>query len=159
MTLKEKKNHVDNILKSNDLFDDLPEIDKELIHHRPCEDSWTIHEHIVHCMEVDIANFTRYRKGIVNPGAEITSMDGSWTEKLNYASIDIRDAIKTIKLVRTVTHSHLSSIIDEDWKEYSFLYDKYGVLDYETVIPVFSNHPIAHRVFIDRNIQQYKEGK
>lgn len=156
MTIGEKKEHVESILSVDAIFDDILDEDEKLIHFRPNKDAWTIHEHIVHCLDVDISNFTRYRKGIVQPGSEITSMDESWTNLLNYDSINIKDAIMGIKVIRKITYSHLITIVDNNWKEYSFLYDKYGLLDFETVIPAFTGHPQFHRKLVDRNINLYK---
>lgn len=150
MTIEEKKEHVENILKGADIFDDLAVRSHELLHYRPAPDRWTIHEHIIHCLDVDIANFTRYRVGIVHPGAEIIGMDDQWTEKLRYETIGIDEALQTIKLVRRLTYSHFSTIIDEDWKEFSFLYKKYGNLDFEVFAPVFYRHPLSHREMIDK---------
>lgn len=157
MNIEEKKTHVENIINVSDLFDDLPEMDKRVLNFRPDLDDnpWTIHEHIIHCLEVDIANFTRYRVGIVKPGTEIISMNDSWTEKLNYSSIDISTAIQTIKLIRKMTYDHFLTLLDDDWTKYSFFYDKYGELNFEVFVPVFHKHMIGHREFIDRNLQLY----
>ena len=159
MNRKEKKNHVENIIKNNNVFDDLLELDRDVLNFRPDlnDNPWTIHEHVIHCLEVDIANFTRYRVGIVKPGTEIISMNDSWTEKLNYQSIDLSTAIQTIKLIRKMTYDHFLSLIDDDWTKYSFFYDKYGDLNFEVFVPVFYRHPVGHREFIDRNIKLWKE--
>ena len=96
MTTEDKKIHVENIIQAADVFDDILTYPRAVFDYRPEEGAWTIHEHVVHCLEVDIANFTRYRLGIVKPGAEIVSMDERWTENLNYSSIYIVDAIQAI---------------------------------------------------------------
>lgn len=154
---EEKKIHVENIIKVSDIFDDLLEKDQDILNFRPdLEDNpWTIHEHVIHCLEVDIANFTRYRAGIINRGTKIIPTDGSWTENLNYSSIDISMAIQTIKLIRKMTYDHFLTLIEDDWTKYSFLYEKYGELNFEVFAPVFYRHPKGHREFIDRNIKLF----
>lgn len=156
MTEEEKKIHVDNILKSVDLFDDLAELPVETLDFRPSPDRWTIREHLIHCLDVDIANFNRYRAGMIEPGIEIAGMDDRWTERLAYSTLDITDALQTIKLIRKMAHSHMSTIINDDWTAYSILYKKYGVLNFEVFIPVFHKHPTAHREMIDRLLDEWR---
>ena len=157
MDIEEKKLHIQNILKANNLFDDLLDLKQDVLNFRPARDRWTIHEHVIHCLDVDIANFTRYRIGIVEPGTEIIGMDDRWTEMLNYSSLSLDEAIQTIKLIRKLTHSHFSTIQEEDWTTYSFLYKKYGDLNFEVFVPVFFRHPIAHREMIDKLLLEYNE--
>lgn len=152
MTIEEKKEHVENIIKVADIFDDLYALPEETLHYRPEPDRWTIHEHVIHCLDVDVANFTRYRVGIVAPGTEIIGMDERWTEMLHYETIDLREAIETMKLLRKMTYSHFQKLLDSDWSKYSFLYKKYGNLDFETFVPVFLRHPVTHREMIDKLI-------
>lgn len=156
MTKEEKQNHVENIIKAADIFDDAPALPFETLHFRPDPDRWTIYEHVIHCLDVDIANFTRYRVGIVAPGTEIIGMDGQWTAKLKYETIDLEEAIDTIKLIRKMTYSHFLTLIDDDWTQYSFLYKKYGNLNFETFAPVFFRHPMAHREMIDKLLEEVK---
>ncbi|MBN2656869.1 MAG: DinB family protein [Spirochaetales bacterium] len=155
MTVEEKRLHVDNILEDLHLFDDLIGLPRDVLDFRPSPDRWTIHEHLIHCLDVDVANFTRYRVGIVHPGSEIIGMDDDWTAGLLYETISPEEAIETIKLIRKMTHRHLSAVVDDDWTQYSILYKKYGILDFETFIPVMHKHPKAHREFIDKLLGEY----
>lgn len=157
MTLIEKKESLEHILETNSIFDDLLTLDPEVVSKRKEENSWSIQEHIVHCMDVDIANFTRYRVGIVSPETEIIAMDETWTDKLNYKTISHVEAISVSKMVRQMTYNHLKTVVEDDWTKYSFLYKKYGILNFETFIPVISRHPIAHREFIDNILELLKD--
>ena len=64
MTKTEKQAAVDDLLAAASLFDDVPDFDAALLDFRPGSDCWSVHEHVVHCLDVDIANFHRYRMGI-----------------------------------------------------------------------------------------------
>ena len=81
-------------------FDDVLKLSDDVILFRPFEDAWSIKEQIVHCMEVDMANFHRYRRAIAQPETQILSFDQIWTSALDYQSSDIRSAIDLIKMVR-----------------------------------------------------------
>lgn len=156
MTTEEKQSHVENILKGSDLFDDLTGLSVDLLNFRPSPDRWNIHEHIIHCLDVDIANFTRYRVAIVKPGSAIIGMDDQWTDKLKYETIGIGEAVQTIKLIRRLTHAHLSTLVEDDWTQYSFLYAKYGDLNFEVFLPVYYRHPVSHREMIDKLIDEWR---
>ena len=159
MTLAEKKSCVDAIPANGDIFDDLRDLPGEVLNFRPSPERWTIQEHLIHCLDVDLANFNRYRTGIVYPGTEIVGMDDAWTEKLKPESMPAGLAIDTIKLIRKLCRAHLSTIVEDDWTRYSILYKKYGVLDFEAFIPVFNRHPAAHREYIDRLLEEYGNRK
>lgn len=77
------------------------------------KDSWSIKEHIVHCLDVDIANFHRYRKAIAEPESNIISFSRVWTSRLNYQSADLKLTIKLMKLIRKYMVNHLKTIISE----------------------------------------------
>lgn len=41
MTVEEKRTHVENILAATGLFDDLSDLDEDILNYRPNEDKWT----------------------------------------------------------------------------------------------------------------------
>jgi len=159
MTVEEKKQHVNNILEPLDIFDDLLDLPEEILNFRPSPDRWTIQEHLIHCLDVDVANFTRYRVGIIHPGSDIIGMDDDWTTALQYGIIKPEEAVQTMKLIRKMTHRHLSNLVEDDWTLYSIHYKKYGVLDFETFIPVFYKHPKAHREYMDKLLDEYQTAR
>ena len=71
MTTSEKQNLINKFEKLSNSFDDILNMPDELILYKPNKDSWSIKEHIVHCLDVDIANFHRYRKAIAEPESKI----------------------------------------------------------------------------------------
>jgi hypothetical protein len=157
MTQNEKFSLIEHFDKLSYKFDDVFELSNELIIYRPFDDAWSIKEHIVHCMEVDIANFHRYRRAIAQPETPILSFDQVWTKNLDYQISDLKLAMDLIKMVRKYMACHLKMIVDHDWTKYAYIHDKRGRINLEEAICQYSEHVDAHRKYIDRNIELFKK--
>ena len=137
-----KKQKFNLIIQFEDLshsFDIVLNFSEDMLNFRPNPDAWTIKEHIAHCLDVDIANFHRYRWGITNPGTSVLSFDQKWTEKLNYQSSDVKLCINIIKLIRKFIADHLRSIINDEWSEYTYEFEKKDKLNH---LPLFLFHDL-----------------
>ncbi len=138
-------------------FDDTLRLEEELLLFRPFSDSWSIVEQIVHCVDFDIANFHRYRWGIVSPGTIVLSFDGTWTSLLNYQITELSEAIDTIKTVRRFMASHLKSIVESDWSRYAFSFGDGKEFNLEEALKHFNSHVGFHMELIDRNIRLFNQ--
>jgi hypothetical protein len=156
---EEKRTAVEEFSRLAAAFDDTLALPSEVVLFRPLADAWSIVEQVVHCADFDIANFHRYRWGIVSPGTTMLSFDGSWTERLSYQSMDLSLAIGAIKAVRMLMANHLRQTIGEDWTRprYTFA-DGSGFTLAEGVLH-FIRHVAFHRELIDRNIRMFTATK
>jgi hypothetical protein len=159
MTANEKLKYLKKFEKASNAFDDVLILDDDLILFRPFEDGWSIKEQIVHCMEVDVANFHRYRRAIAQPETQIISFSGVWTSTLDYQSSDLPSAIELIKLVRKYMASHLKTIVNHDWQKYATIHDEKGRINLEEALIGYIDHVDFHRKLIDRNIALFKSKK
>jgi hypothetical protein len=159
MTTDEKIKLIEQFNNLSKAFDDTLNLDRDIILFRPpnMQDPWSIIEQIVHCLDFDIANFHRYRWGIVSPGTIVLSFDGTWTSILDYQSSKLSSAINTIKEARHFMASHLRHIIDADWTKYIYSFGNSQSFNLEAAIQHFINHVGFHRELIDRNIRLYSE--
>ncbi|MDP4094103.1 MAG: DinB family protein [Bacillota bacterium] len=155
MTRNEKINLIERFEKLSFEFDDVLELSNELILYRPFADAWSIKEQIVHCMEVDIANFHRYRRAIAQPDTPILSFDQVWTMNLDYQSSDLKLTMDLIKMVRAYMACHLKTIADCDWTKYAYIHDKKGRINLEEALCQYSDHVDFHRKLINRNIELF----
>ncbi len=156
MTIEEKLKVLKQFEEASNAFDDVLKMSEDLILFRPFEDAWSIKEQIVHCMDVDIANFHRYRKAVAQPGEQIISFSGVWTSALNYQSADLTSAIELIKNVRKFMIAHLKSIVNHDWQKYAYMHDEKGRVNLEEALIDYAAHAEFHRKLIDRNIELFK---
>jgi len=138
-------------------FDDTLGFDKEVVLFRPFDDSWSIIEQVVHCVDFDVANFHRYRWGIVSPGTTVLSFDGTWTSILDYQTSELSSAIDAIKAVRHLMASHLKRIVESDWLKYVYAFSDGKSFNLEEALQHFINHVGFHRELIDRNIKLFSQ--
>lgn len=159
MTTDEKLKVIQDFADASEAFDRVLNLSEELVLYRPSDDAWSIKEQIVHCMEVDIANFHRYRRAIAQPDTRILSIDQIWTSALDYQSSDLLSAVNLIKSVRRYMASHLLTLVDHDWQKYAYIHDKRGRITLEEAIVDYIQHVDFHIRLIDRNIEAYKKTK
>ena len=159
MTIENKLRLIEQFYHLSKEFDDTLHFDSDMVLFKPDHDSWSIIEQIVHCVDFDVANFHRYRWGIVLPGTTVLSFDGTWTSILDYQASELSSAINTIKAVRYFMSSHLKHIVDADWSKYVYSFGNGKSFNLEEALQHFINHVGFHRELIDRNIKLFSEVK
>jgi len=158
MTLAEKDSLVAQFQAGGDAFDDTLAMEPALLTFRPSVDAWTIHEHVVHFLESEIATFHRYRKAVAEPGGPVVGYDEEkWTASLNYHATSLADTIATLKLLRKIAAAHLRTIVTRDWSALTFLHSSRGAVSLETWIGDYIDHVRFHRDFIERNKKLFKK--
>jgi hypothetical protein len=159
MTTEVKLKLIEQFYNASKEFDDTLSLDKDVVLFRPFNDSWSIIEQVVHCVDFDVANFHRYRRGIVSPGTTVLSFDGTWTSMLDYQASELASAIHIIKAVRYFMAFHLKHIVDDDWSKYIYAFNNGTSFNLEEALQHFINHVGFHRELIDRNIKLFSEAK
>ena len=157
MTPAEKLAAVASFEGCGSAFDDLLALPPAVLTYRPFPDAWTIHEHVVHCLDVDAASFHRYRKAIAEPDAPVLSFDGSWTAALDYHRQDLAASLALIKSLRGFMAAHLRGLADRDWRAFAYVHSKYGRVDLESAVQGYTDHVRFHRELIDRNISLWNQ--
>ena len=157
MTTESKLALIEEFERLSDAFDDTLGLEKEVVLFRPFSDSWSIIEQVVHCADFDIANFHRYRWGIVSPGTTVLSFDGTWTTVLDYQASELSLALDAIKAVRYFMASHLKRIVDSDWSQYGYTFGDGKGFNLEEALQHFNGHVGFHRELIDRNIKLFTQ--
>ena len=157
MIVERKIALIEEFQSLSEAFDDTLCLEKEVVLFRPFSDSWSIIEQVVHCVDFDVANFHRYRWGIISPGTAVLSFDGTWTSVLAYQSSELSSAIDTIKAVRHFMASHLKRIVDSDWSRYGYTFGDGKGFSLEEALQHFISHVDFHRKLIDRNIKLFDQ--
>jgi hypothetical protein len=158
MTPQEKDALIDRFLAGADAFDDVLTLSPALLTFRPAVDAWTIHEHVVHFVDSEIATFHRYRKAIAEPGGMVVGYDEDrWTPALNYHATSLADALALLKLLRRITAAHLRTIATRDWTALWFQHSSAGPVNLEAWIASYIDHVRFHREYIERNKTLYSQ--
>ncbi len=151
MTAEQKLERIDAYEQGARAFDDVPSLPPETLTFRPTVDSWTVHEHVVHFVESEIATFHRYRKAVAEPGGPVIGYDEEiWTASLNYHQTNLADSLTLLRLLRKLAAAHLRTLVDQDWKALTFVHSSRGPVNLETWLEDYIDHVRFHREFIDR---------
>lgn len=152
MTRAEKETQIARFEAGAAAFDDVLTMPPELLTFRPSSDAWTIHEHVVHFVDSEIATFHRYRKAIAEPGGPVVGYDEDlWTPALQYHSVSLVDALALLKLLRRIASAHLRTLLDQDWTKFTFIHSAKGAVHLEDWIVSYIDHVRFHRDYIERN--------
>ena len=158
MTPSEKSALIDQFLAGANAFDDTLSLEPALLTFRPTVDAWTIHEHVVHFVESDIAGFHRHRKAIAEPGGAVVGYDEEvWTPALNYHATSMADCIAVLKLLRRIAANYLLSIVTRDWSQLSYTHSSFGKVTLEEWLQNYIDHVKFHRDLIERNKKLFKK--
>jgi hypothetical protein len=157
VTLVEKKVLIDAFEKAAGAFDDVLALPREILVFRPFEGAWSIHENVVHCLEVDAAFFHRYRRAVAQPETVVLGFDQSWTAALDYHSHDLRESVLLIRALRRYMASHLRTLAGRDWTKLAFVHSQSGRTDLENAVAASIDHVRFHRERIDRNLEMWKK--
>jgi len=151
----EKKFELLEVFRSQvQLISEVPLMPEEVLAWRPFDGAWSVHEHIAHLFEAEIASFHRWRKAIAEPGGKVEDWnEEAWTRELNYHTIPLGTCIRVMTSLRELGFSELQSIIDRDWDAYWFLHSKQGKISLEEWLIHYIEHMVTHRGYIDRNLQ------
>jgi len=153
MTPTEKRNLITQFLAGAEAFDDVLSMSGSLLTFRPGPDAWTIHEHVVHFVESEIATFHRYRKAVAEPGGAVVGYDeDKWTSALNYHGTSLSDSLALLKLLRKIAATHLLSLVEQDCNLFTFTHSSKGPVNLEGWLVSYIDHVTFHREYIERNI-------
>ena len=82
------------------------------------KDKWSIHEIIIHIVEVQIYIFTLLRSLLAEPVRYVPNWDEEiWTEKLNYHDENIDDWLQFFKLSNNIMLVKLKNLTYKEWTE------------------------------------------
>jgi hypothetical protein len=138
-------------------FDDVLAMTPALLTFRPSTDAWTIHEHVVHFLESDLAAFHRYRKAVAEPGGPVIGYDEDrWTPALNYHAASLVDTLTLLKLLRRFAAAHLRTITTKDWSTLTYQHSTKGAVSLEQWIQDYIDHVAFHREYIERNKKLFR---
>ena len=157
MTAADNLPRIEEFVALGAAFDDTLLLPAEAALYRPFADAWSIVEQVMHCADFDIANFHRYRWGIVSPGTTVLSFDSLWTARLDYQHGDLALAVGAIKAVRRLMADHLRRIAGDDWSRYRYLFPDGSGFTLHEGLDHFIRHVAFHRELIDRNLRLFAE--
>ncbi len=115
-----KLNDIENFYNKINL--ELQKYPKNMWKYKHNENKWSIHEIIIHIVEVQIYIFTILRTFLTQPEKHAPSWDEEiWTKKLNYHDENLEDWLNLFKMINNIMLNKLKKITLNDWiKEFPY---------------------------------------
>ena len=95
----------------------LEQFPKKMWLYKPSDDSWSIHENILHLADSEAHAYIRCRRFIAEPGSSIAQFDSkSWACNLGYFHQSTREALRIIRNLRRTTYELLIALPRSVWE-------------------------------------------
>ena len=127
---------------------------------RPFDGAWTIHEHVIHLVDMEINSYTRWRCIAAESGKTIMTVDeDKWTANIRYESQSVTDHVSVFALLRKMTVQYLTQYINDGklWEENHVLHPERGKLTMKDWVKLYAAHADMHVKYIERNKNIWKK--
>lgn len=134
----------------------LAKVPKEAMQWRPGPKKWSAHEVIVHCADSESYAHVRLRILLGSQPPAIQGYDQArWAQVLDYHTLPVDTALKTVEAVRANTVPILRRMTDADWAIMGTHSEvgPYGTADW---LKTYSEHLEKHAGQIERNLAAWR---
>ena len=134
----------------------LAKVPKEAMQWRPGPKKWSAHEVIVHCADSESYAHVRLRILLGSQPPAIQGYDQArWAQVLDYHTLPVDTALKTVEAVRANTVPILRRMTDADWAIMGTHSEvgRYGTADW---LKTYSEHLEKHAGQIERNLAAWR---
>lgn len=133
------------------LRDALSKYPKEFLIFKPTPDKWSAHEVVCHMADSEAVGYTRFRRAIGEPGADVWGYDESaWAKNLDYSSRDMNEALELFSLLHNANHKFFASLKDDQWSR-TVNHSETGIIDLNYQLVHYDDHVDTHIRQIERN--------
>jgi hypothetical protein len=155
MTRSERINHFGE--GTQRLRDTLAKYPEEFLTFKPAPDKWSAHEVICHLADSEAMGYTRFRRAIGEPGADVFGYnETAWANNLDYSSHDMNEALEIFTMLLKANHRFFSSLKDDQWSR-TVNHSETGVIDLNYQLEHYDEHVDAHIRQIERNWKAWEE--
>ena len=122
----------------------LQEFPREMWQARPAEDTWAIHEIVVHIADSEANSYVRCRRFIAEPGAAVMAYDeGQWAKALDYQARSPEVALELFRWLRKSSHDLIRTLPDEVWANQVY-HPEYGLITLDDWLDTYESHIPDH---------------
>jgi len=122
---------------------------------RPAPNQWSAHEIIVHCADSETNAYARLRYLLAEQAPVIQGYDQDrWAKTLDYHSLPLEPALRTVEAVRANTVPILKRMTDPDWRRMG-RHTESGPYAAEDWLAIYAEHLEKHSRQIERNLDRW----
>jgi hypothetical protein len=145
MTTDERAQKIESYGSAYDeLVQALGRFPREMWGYRSPEDTWTIHEIVVHIADSEANSFVRCRKFIAEPGSTVAAYDEpTWAAALKYGEQSADDAIELFRWLRGNTYKLVKGLPESAWAN-TIYHPENGTMTLDDWLDIYERHVREH---------------
>jgi hypothetical protein len=117
---------------------------RDMWHHRPAPDRWTIHEIVIHITDSEANSFARVRRLIAEPGQSVMAYDeAAWARALDYHSRSPETALELFKWLRRSSFELIRDQPESSWI-HTIHHPENGMMTMDDWLDVYARHVPEH---------------
>ena len=155
-----KKEILEKIRDSGDVFDRIAGFSPELFDYRPpIEDAWTIRENLAHLLDSEMSLFLRIRQAVSNPGSETSQTHTleEWKDSFDHTGQSMADTIEIYKKIHALAYKVLADLEEKDWDAFYVNHPDRGKQTLAYIAHIISIHGGFHLELIERNEAHWRD--
>lgn len=151
---------IDNYGKAYEqIVDAIKDFPKEMWHHKPSEEKWSIHEILIHLADSEVNSYARCRMMLAEPGSQVIAYDqDAWTRQLNYHNQSTNDALELFKWLRKMNYDLIRSLPDDKWGSY-VMHSEIGKFTLDKWLSIYEPHIPGHIEQMRKVFEDWKSKK
>ena len=116
----------------------------EMWQFKPTEDSWSIHEIIIHIADSEANSYIRCRRFLAEPGEPLLAYDQNrWASELDYHAQSPQDALELFRWLRKKSYDLIKLAPDEVWSRECF-HPEIGMMTMDDWLDTYERHVPEH---------------
>ena len=116
----------------------------EMWQFKPTDDSWSIHEIIIHIADSEANSYIRCRRFLAEPGEPLLAYDQNrWASELDYHSQSPEDALELFRWLRKTSYDLIKLAPDEAWGRECF-HPENGMMTMDDWLDTYERHVPEH---------------
>ncbi len=137
-------------------------LEEALVRYIPFQGAWSIHEHVIHLVESEINNFTRWRSILAQPESSVFVIqdEENWARRIDYNRENRQEYLEVFRLLRSISSAYLRVLPREKWEDDCMVREYQGRnkrFNLRQTIELYARHVDMHLEYVDRNIKAWEE--
>jgi uncharacterized damage-inducible protein DinB len=122
----------------------LPRFPRQMWHHRPAPDRWTVHEILIHIADSEANSYARARRIIAEPGQTVMAYDEmAWARRLDYHAQSPETALELFRWLRRATAELIRAQPEAVWA-HTTRHPENGEMTLDDWLEVYARHVPEH---------------
>lgn len=132
---------------------------REMWEFKPVQDSWSIHEIIVHIADSEANSYVRCRRFLAEPGEPLMAYDESrWARELDYHSQSPEDALQLLRWLRKKSFDLIKTAPDDVWARECF-HPESGLMTMADWLDTYERHIPDHVAQMEQVFESWRRGR